>query len=101
MPKTDRKIAIITGSGRGIGRGIAIQLARAGWNIVINDVGDPEPPRETLRLIREAGGDGLIVMADVTSAPDRERLVAETLVLTGSICWSTTQGSGITTPGHA
>ena len=79
MTKTDRKIAIITGSGRGIGRGIAVQLARAGWNIVINDVGDPEPPQETLRLVREEGGDGLIVMADVTSAPDRERLVTETL----------------------
>ena len=37
------KVAIITGAGRGIGRGIAIQLARAGWTIVINDIGKPDP----------------------------------------------------------
>lgn len=85
MPKEGKKIAIITGSGRGIGRGIALELARAGWSITINDLGDPEPPQETLRLIREAGGDGIIVMADVTSAADRERLVSETLASFGQI----------------
>ena len=79
MAKTGKKIAIITGSGWGIGQGIAIQLAQAGWTIAINDVGSPEPPQETLKLIREAGGDGMIVMGDVTSAADRERLVTETL----------------------
>ena len=85
MPETGKKIAIITGSGRGIGRGIAIQLARQGWKIVINDVGNPEPPQETLGLIREAGGDGIVVLADVTSAADRERLVTETLQSFGQI----------------
>jgi len=85
MAKTGKKIAIITGSGRGIGRGIAVQLAQAGWKITINDVGNPEPPQETLKLIREAGSDGIIVMSDVTSAADRERLVTETLECFGQI----------------
>lgn len=85
MTKTDKKIAIITGSGRGIGRGIAIQLARVGWNIVINDVGSPEPSQETLKLVRADGSDGMIVPADVTSSADREQLVDETLNSFGRI----------------
>jgi len=79
MTKADTKIAIITGSGRGIGRGIAIQLARAGWSIVINDVGSPEPSQETLGLVRAEGSDGIVVIADITSSADRERLIDETL----------------------
>jgi 3-oxoacyl-[acyl-carrier protein] reductase len=85
MTKTDKKIAIITGSGRGIGRGIAIQLARIGWNIVINDVGNPEPPQETLELVRAESSDGMIVLADVTAPADRELLVDETLNSFGRI----------------
>lgn len=71
------KVAIITGSGRGIGRGIAIQLAKAGWKIVINDIGNPVPPAETLDLIQKEGSDGLIVMADITLASDRQKIVDE------------------------
>jgi NAD(P)-dependent dehydrogenase (short-subunit alcohol dehydrogenase family) len=79
------KIAIITGSGRGIGRGIAIQLARKGWKIVINDIGNPEPPTETLDLVRKEGSDGLIVLADITMAADRQRIVGETINEYGQI----------------
>lgn len=80
-----KKVAIITGSGRGIGRGIAIQLAKAGWTIVINDLGNPVPPGETLDLVRAEGSDGLVVLADITSAQDRERLVNEALSHFGRI----------------
>ena len=77
--------AIITGSGRGIGRGIAVQLASIGWNIVINDIGNPDPPRETLALVQAAGSQGLIVTGDVTVPADRERLVFEALDRFGRI----------------
>jgi NAD(P)-dependent dehydrogenase (short-subunit alcohol dehydrogenase family) len=79
------KIAIITGSGGGIGRGIAIELARIGWKIVVNDIGNPSPPRTTLDLVQAAGSDGRIILADVTSAADRERLVEESLNTYGRI----------------
>ncbi|MFA5399697.1 MAG: 3-ketoacyl-ACP reductase [Dehalococcoidia bacterium] len=69
------KIAIITGAGGGIGRGIAVGLAAAGWTTVINDIGDKKPANETLRLVRKAGSDGLIVTADITSAADRSKLL--------------------------
>lgn len=83
--KEQKKVAIITGSGRGIGRGIATLLAEAHWTVVINDIGNPEPPKETLELVRAAGGEGLIVMGDITSASDRARLVDETLDHFGQI----------------
>jgi len=79
------KVAIITGSGRGIGRGIAIQLAHAGWTIVINDIGNPAPPAETLELVRTQGSDGLVVLANITLAADRQKIVDETLAKFGQI----------------
>jgi NAD(P)-dependent dehydrogenase (short-subunit alcohol dehydrogenase family) len=81
----EKKIAIITGAGRGIGRGIAISLARTGWITVINDFGNIEPPAETLELVRQEGSDGLIVMADITSGEDRQKIVDETLEKYGQI----------------
>jgi 3-oxoacyl-[acyl-carrier protein] reductase len=80
-----KKIAIITGAGRGIGRGIAVQLAMAGWTIVINDIGNPDPSRETLELVRAEGSDGLIVLANITMAADREKIVSETINAYGQI----------------
>jgi len=69
------KVAIITGAGGGIGRGIATQLAAASWVIVINDIGNPDPPTETLKLVRREGSDGMVVMADITSAANRKKLL--------------------------
>ncbi len=85
MTIKNNKVAIITGSGRGIGRGIATQLAAIGWNIVINDIGNPDPPRETLELVQAAGSQGMIVLGDVTVPADRERLVTEALDKFGRI----------------
>jgi NAD(P)-dependent dehydrogenase (short-subunit alcohol dehydrogenase family) len=63
---TDRRledrVAVVTGSGSGIGRGSAIVLARAGARIIVNDI-DPDGGAETVSLIREAGGEATFIAA--------------------------------------
>lgn len=85
MTDTNRPVSLVTGAGRGIGRGIAIELAKLGHAIVINYAGNAEAAQECLALVREAGGDGLPVRADISHAEDREQLVRETLDAYGRI----------------
>jgi NAD(P)-dependent dehydrogenase (short-subunit alcohol dehydrogenase family) len=81
----NRFSALVTGASRGIGRGIALELARAGCRVAINYAGNAEAAAEALALVREAGGDGFTVQGDVAVATDRERMVAQTLAQFGRI----------------
>jgi 3-oxoacyl-[acyl-carrier protein] reductase len=69
------KVAIVTGSGRGIGKAIAMKLAEVGATIVINDVGDNAPVEETVAEIKKMDRQAMAVMADVSSTKDVARLV--------------------------
>ncbi|MBL9208703.1 MAG: 3-ketoacyl-ACP reductase [Opitutaceae bacterium] len=80
-----KKSALVTGASRGIGRGIAIELARAGYRVAINYAGNLDAANEALGLVRAAGGDGFIVQGDVAVAADRARLVSETVQQFGRI----------------
>ncbi|QQS48529.1 MAG: 3-ketoacyl-ACP reductase [Acidobacteriota bacterium] len=80
-----RPVSLVTGAGRGIGRGIAIELARLGHAVVVNYAGNSEAADECLGLVRAAGGDGITIRADVSSSEDRERLVRECLDSYGRI----------------
>ena len=80
-----KKVALVTGSGRGIGRAIAIALAKRSWSVVINDVGNPDPPQETLVRVKEVGGTGIVALADITSRNERERLVRKAIEAYGRI----------------
>ncbi len=75
---TPHRIAIVTGASRGIGRGIALELAREGFDVAVNYAGNREAAEETCGLIHGFGRTGIPVQADVSLAQDRERLVAET-----------------------
>ena len=78
-------VAIVTGSGRGIGRAIALELAAAGAKVVINYAGRSDKAEETVELIRKAGGESLAVQADVSQAEDVDRLIQTTLDHFGKI----------------
>jgi NAD(P)-dependent dehydrogenase (short-subunit alcohol dehydrogenase family) len=81
----DRPVALITGSSRGIGRGIALELAALGYAIVVNFVRNEAAARETAAAVNQAGGRAWQCQADVASADDRARLVRETLAEFGRI----------------
>lgn len=72
--KLDGKVALITGSGRGIGRSIALKLASEGARIVVNDL-DMEPAQETVQAIREAGGQAVACAGSVTAPDFAERFI--------------------------
>ena len=69
------KVAIDTGAGSGIGQGIARRLGCEGAKVIVDYVGTPEGAEETERAIRESGGEGEIVRADVTKMDDVNCLV--------------------------
>ena len=72
--KLDGKVALVSGSGRGIGRSIALKLASEGARLVINDL-DQEPANETIALIRELGGQAVACVGNVTHTDFAERFV--------------------------
>lgn len=69
------KSAVITGSGRGIGRGIALALARRGCNIVVNYARKREAAEETAAAIEALGVSALVVKANVANEAEVQRLV--------------------------
>lgn len=72
-----KQTAIVTGGSRGIGRAVAVRLAKDGMNLVINYRGNSEAAEETERLCRELGAEVLLVQGDVSRAEDCEKLAAQ------------------------
>ena len=60
-----KQVALVTGSSRGIGRGIALQLAREGWDICVNYIQHREAAEDVVSQIRTLGRDAIAVQADV------------------------------------
>ncbi len=69
------KVAVVTGSSRGIGRAIAIKLASLGAQVVVNYRSNAEAAQEVVEAIEAQGGQAIAVQADVADAEDAKRLV--------------------------
>ncbi len=84
MGKLSDRVAIVTGSGRGIGRAIARKLAAEGARVMLTDL-DEAPAREAVDELRAGGADVAAVVGDVAAADFGERLVKETLARFGGL----------------
>lgn len=76
--------AIVTGSGRGIGRAIAMRLADEGATVAVNDL-EEEPAAETVAEIEDAGGEALTAVADVTEYEDVVSMVDSVVESEGGV----------------
>ena len=83
MDVTD-KIAVVTGGGRGIGRGIALALARHGAAVVVADI-NLEDATSVSHEIAETGRDSVVSLADVTKQGSIDHMVEEILGLPSGI----------------
>ena len=84
MGQLDGKVAIVTGSGRGIGQQVALRLARDGAAVVVNDL-DDAPAKETIALIEKAGGRAVACNGDVTAKGFGERIVSTAVERLGGL----------------
>lgn len=84
MGMLDNKVAILTGSGRGIGAAAAKLFASEGAKVVVSDL-DAAPAEETAAAIRNAGGTAIVVAGDVTSPQFPAQLITSTLDAFGGL----------------
>lgn len=79
------KVALVTGASRGIGRAIAIHLAEAGADVVVNYAGSEQAAEEVVRHIQSLGRKAMKVRADVGNAAEADELIKQTLEAFGKI----------------
>lgn len=83
--KLEGRVALITGSSRGIGRAIALEFAREGAKVCVNYVRSEDKAREVVEKIRSFGGEAVMVRADVSKLDDVRGLVGEVIERFGRI----------------
>lgn len=71
------RVALVTGASRGIGRAIAIALATDGHAVAVNYRSNVDDAKDTLSLVEELGGEGMVVQADVSDPGEVNGLFAE------------------------
>lgn len=85
MGQLDGRIALVTGGGRGVGRGISELLAAQGATVAVNYRRDQDAAIETVAAIREAGGEAAAFQASVDDEAECERLAAEVTAAFGGV----------------
>lgn len=79
------KVALVTGSAQGIGRAIALRLAREGAAVVVQDLANNPHAEETLAQLRAAGATACLINGDIGKVADDRRVIAEGVAQMGRI----------------
>lgn len=79
------KVALVTGAGQGIGRAIAVRLAREGAKVVVEDLHDDADSHKTLALVREAGSDGWVLAGDMGKVEEVRAMVDKAAEIAGGL----------------
>ena len=85
MTDLSKRVALVTGGSRGIGRAIAISLAEAGASVAVNYLAQTAAADSVVEAIRDKGGKAVAVRADVSKAADVARMMAETETALGPV----------------
>lgn len=83
--KLSGKVALVTGSSRGIGKVIALRLGQDGANVVVNYAGSADKAQEVVATLEAKGGKAIAVQADVSKVADIQRLFEQTLEHFGQV----------------
>lgn len=97
--RLDGKVALVTGSGRGIGKAMAIELGRLGAKVVVNYANSAESAEETVAEIKAVGSDAVAFKADVRQVPQTVKLFDDAVAHFGGldiVC----SNSGVVSFGH-
>ena len=84
MALLDAKVAIVTGGGRGVARGVALELAKAGADVAIVEI-DPENAKKVALEIEDLGRRSVAVVCDVSRRDEVDRAVATTVTELGGL----------------
>lgn len=97
--RLDGKVALVTGSGRGIGAAIAVELGRCGAKVVINYANSRDSAEKVVKEIKDLGSDAVAFQADIRKVPQTSKLMDEAMAHFGKldiVC----SNSGVVSFGH-
>jgi 3-oxoacyl-[acyl-carrier protein] reductase len=96
VPELDGRVTLVTGGSRGIGRAIAVELARSGARVAVNYAARSDAAEEVCAEIRAAGGEAVALAGDVSDPAQAAALVEATEAAFGDDLWNVVCNAGIT-----
>ncbi|HSH24150.1 MAG TPA: SDR family NAD(P)-dependent oxidoreductase, partial [Massilibacterium sp.] len=83
--KLEGKTAVVTGASRGIGRSIALQLAKEGANVVVNYSGNEQKANEVVAEVEQFGRKSIAIQANVSNSEQVDAMIKQTIETFGQI----------------